>query len=54
MPDEAPSKKPFRHPFDVHRMMPGSHERLWGPECMCSARWDRWNDRCSDEEVDNA
>lgn len=31
----------------LHGMVPGSHERLGGPECRCGATWDRWNDRCT-------
>lgn len=29
-----------------HRNIPGSHERPFGPECRCGARWDGWVDRC--------
>ena len=31
---------------DDHRMIPGSHERLNGPECRCGSAWDWWNDCC--------
>jgi len=34
-------------------MMPGSHERGYGPECRCGANWDRWNDRCVTEPIDD-
>ncbi|AKU45073.1 hypothetical protein QUICO_100 [Mycobacterium phage Quico] len=30
-----------------HFMIPGSHERLSGPECHCGAGWDRWNSICT-------
>lgn len=30
-----------------HGMVPGSHERMNGPECRCGGwAWDAWNDRC--------
>ena len=30
-----------------HRMIPGSHERLRGPECFCGREWDWFNDTCT-------
>lgn len=37
---------------DEHRMLPGSHERMYGPECFCGSGWDAQNDAClSQSEV---
>lgn len=30
----------------THRMLPGSHERPSGPECLCGAFWDYYDDAC--------
>lgn len=38
----------------VHRMLPGSHERGHGAECVCGAAWDRWNDLCVKEAKETA
>ena len=37
----------------VHRMLGGSHESRFGPECRCGAEWDWWNDRCTSESTDS-
>jgi hypothetical protein len=29
-----------------HRMVPGSHERRSGAECICGGEWDTWNEGC--------
>lgn len=29
-----------------HRMLPGSHERPDGAECICGGPWSRWDDLC--------
>jgi hypothetical protein len=48
-------------PATAHRMLPGSHERSGGPECICGAEWSPWNSTCTralagphttDEEAD--
>lgn len=32
-----------------HWMLPGSHERMDGPECRCGAAWSWWDDCCVTE-----
>lgn len=34
----------------VHGMVPGSHERMGGPECRCGRRWSRWDEECFSED----
>lgn len=29
-----------------HGMIPGSHERAFGPECRCGQPYDYWGGRC--------
>ena len=31
----------------IHRMLPGTQERLTGPECICGADWNYWDSRCT-------
>ncbi len=32
-----------------HMMIPGSHERMRGPECICGGVWDYWLGICRQE-----
>lgn len=35
---------------DEHRMVPGSHERPGGAECVCGGAWDRWMEQCVNQK----
>lgn len=33
-----------------HRMVPGSHERSRGAECVCGGAWDHWSEQCVNQK----
>ena len=35
--------------YQEHRIVPGSHERAGGAECVCGQAFDSWNEKCSSQ-----
>lgn len=51
---QLPGKRAQEKAWAEHRMVPGSHERVYGPVCVCGRDWLYYDGRCASGEQEGA